>query len=85
MQINPNYSQGLFHLIISVPESTSIIIKLFDINGRHIKNILISELETGKHIFDIYLNNISQGIYLFKMETPKKTIYKKVPILILNN
>ena len=68
VQILPNPNEGIFNLMIEDVSSRDLNIGLFDLQGKRIENWNL-QTEIGKTYFPIHQSNLSQGVYLIKVES----------------
>lgn len=63
----------------NLPESSTISIDLFDIQGRKVENLLQNQPYTeGGHQVALKPHVITQGIYYLQLRTDKVTVYRKI-------
>ena len=79
IKIYPNPANNKLNIDLSFPSETKIKITLCDIMGNNIKTIDESYCSI-KHI-ESNVFDLSNGIYLLKIELPNKTIIKKIAIV----
>jgi hypothetical protein len=63
----PNPFSDQINLALVLEDSDQVLIKLYDQNGRMIKQILNSNLNAGEHVFDTDLSQLSSGVYYAKV------------------
>ena len=68
IQILPNPNEGVFNLMIEDEASRELNVGLFDLQGKRFENWQI-QTEVGKSFFPIHKTNLSQGVYLIKVES----------------
>ncbi|MBK9729795.1 MAG: T9SS type A sorting domain-containing protein [Chitinophagaceae bacterium] len=67
LEIYPNPSWGNTTLHFNFTQSSQVSIKIFDVNGKEISNVLNSSFEAGDHSIQINTASFSKGIYLVQM------------------
>ncbi|HRI84585.1 MAG TPA: T9SS type A sorting domain-containing protein, partial [Ignavibacteria bacterium] len=66
----------------TIPESNSISLNIYNLNGKLIKSILKNEYyEKGKYSINFNADDLSSGVYVYSIKY-KKYIYSKRMILI---
>jgi arylsulfatase A-like enzyme len=60
-----------------IPKTGRVKISLFDINGRYLYSILNRQLKTGYHQVRLSGNNLSSGIYFYRLQTNDVSISKR--------
>ncbi len=65
----------------SVPEDILVTIKIYDISGREIFTLLNNQVQAGYYTVTFDANNLSSGIYFYKIITPKFSDTKKMIVL----
>ncbi len=65
----------------AVPEQTFVAINVYNILGKKIELLLKKQMNPGNYEVGFNANNLSSGIYLYKLETAGKTITKKMILL----
>ncbi|MEO6166762.1 MAG: T9SS type A sorting domain-containing protein [Chitinophagales bacterium] len=69
---NPSSGNAFIHFSTGVPsnnltQSSNVAIKIFDVNGKEISNVVNETLEAGDHLFPINTTEFSKGIYFVQM------------------
>jgi len=77
----PNPFNSTTHLTYGCPENSDVLIKVIDMNGRLVQELVNYEVAAGIHTLTWEANNISAGIYLIQMET--STGFKSVVKVML--
>jgi hypothetical protein len=81
-QCYPNPFNPSTEIRFSLPEATSVSLKVFDINGRHITTLVNStELGSGYHNITFNGEAYSSGMYIYVLET-ENTINAQKMMLI---
>jgi hypothetical protein len=79
--IAPNPSLGNFSVNIDLKKSSGISFQLFDLTGKQIYYQNYHKQIAGKHIFNLKLNNIKNGIYILRINSDFGYISKKIEII----
>jgi hypothetical protein len=71
------------HTIVSynLPERSCISLKVFDILGNEIETLVNEEKQVGSHIIEFDGNNLTSGIYFYKLQAGNFTSTKKLILL----
>ncbi len=64
-----------------IPFDSNIELVLYDIKGQKIKTIYSGKKSAGAHSFTLYSDNLSSGIYLYRLKSNKINIIKKCLII----
>ncbi len=83
LQIYPIPGQALSDLNINLPmedDNGSLTIKLFDLNGRLIKDEFFNQLNEGANLLSFHLPDIESGLYLLHLKLPGQTINRQIMI-----
>jgi hypothetical protein len=68
-------------ITFDLPRSSFVELKIFDILGREISTLLNNELDAGKHIIKFSAENLSSGIYFYKISCGSFNEIKKMLFL----
>ena len=74
----------LYNLIIilyQVPERSIVSIKIYDVLGKEIANLVNEEKPAGEYELEFTANNLSSGIYFYKIEAGSFVETKKMILL----
>lgn len=77
----PNPANNSATFGYSLPESGTISLQLFDMQGRLIKTIFNGEQQQGIHTSEHDLTGIAQGLYVYTLTVGKKKMQKKLSII----
>ncbi|MDQ7816739.1 MAG: T9SS type A sorting domain-containing protein [Melioribacteraceae bacterium] len=75
-QNSPNPFNSITKIKFGLPESAHIKLIIYDILGREVSTLVNKELEAGYHE-----KNLSSGVYLYRLSTPKFTSVKKLLLM----
>jgi hypothetical protein len=65
----------------SVPQSSSVVVKIFDILGNEIKTLLNEEKSVGSYEITWYAENLPSGIYFYIIQAGSFVETKKMVLL----
>jgi hypothetical protein len=77
----PNPFNPTTKIIYSVPQSSEVIVKVFDILGNEIVTLVNEEKPIGTYTVDFNASNLPSGIYFYQLQTPNFTQTKKMILL----
>jgi len=69
-----------------LPEGSYVRISVFDINGRHVRDLINSDVSAGVHQLIWNADQVSAGVYMLQMKAEPingKAIFKEVKKVIL--
>jgi flagellar hook assembly protein FlgD len=80
-----NISPGLFNISYAIPERSLVEISVYSVNGRKIATLVKGTKDTGYYTVrwdgrSDTGSRVGSGIYIIKMETPKKIFTEKLII-----
>lgn len=76
--IYPNPSSGTFNLALSTASSADLVVELFDITGRQVKQLSFDGVNSG--VQPIGVNELSGGVYIVKVSQGDRSASKKLII-----
>jgi len=65
----------------TLPRSSSVAIKLFDLQGREIITLIDAKLPQGEHTVRFNANGISAGVYMYRLESNGVVISRKLNVM----
>lgn len=74
----PNPFNPATKISYTLPEASEISLKVFDILGKEITTLYSGKQNAGKHTIDFKPENLSSGTYIYRLETNKNVISKKM-------
>lgn len=77
----PNPFNPQTRINFDIPKSSFVTIRLFDILGREVKTLVSQSLNAGKYFTELNANNISGGVYFYKIEAGEFIDSKKLIIV----
>jgi photosystem II stability/assembly factor-like uncharacterized protein len=69
MQNYPNPANPTTKITFSIPQKTNVKLKLFSVTGEIVREIINEEKDKGIYTIELNLNELSSGIYFYKMTT----------------
>jgi len=73
---NPTTSIGF-----EVDQSSYVSLRVFDLQGRLVETLVSKTLPAGQHTVSFDAKNLASGMYLYRLETPKGMLTKKMMLL----
>lgn len=67
LQNYPNPFNPTTNINYYLPEAAKVTLNIYDILGRHIKTLVSSEQSAGQHSAIFNANNLSSGIYFYRL------------------
>ncbi|MCO6446366.1 MAG: T9SS type A sorting domain-containing protein [Ignavibacteriota bacterium] len=64
-----------------LPESDIVTLKIFNILGEEVSTLVNTELKAGKHEYQFNANNLSSGIYFYRIQAGSFTETKKMILI----
>jgi hypothetical protein len=64
-----------------LPNSSNVIIKVFDILGKEVSTLVNERIEAGYHQVEFNGGNLASGLYLYKIEADGFTEVKKMMLI----
>lgn len=84
MQNFPNPFNSETKINYRLPENSIVTLTIYDILGREVRKLINSENKTvGKYIFNIRVNDLSSGIYFYKLTAVGKKTYSDIKKMII--
>ncbi|MCL5030727.1 MAG: T9SS type A sorting domain-containing protein [Bacteroidetes bacterium] len=65
----------------SIPEDSHVMLKLYDMLGREVQTLINENRKAGTHNINFYADNLSNGVYLYKLTAGNYSDIKKMIIL----
>jgi len=81
LQNYPNPFNPTTKIRYSVPQSSNVIIKVFDILGNEIETLVNEEKQTGTYEISWYAANLPSGIYFYKIQSGSFVETKKMILI----
>jgi hypothetical protein len=76
--IYPNPFNPSTTIKIWIPQTGLVSIKLYDVSGKEVLNVLEATIEKGDHIYSLGGGNLSSGIYFLRMITGGNVLTKRI-------
>ena len=77
----PNPFNPATKINFDLPRSAFVSIKLFDILGREVKNLVNSNMDAGKYTIDLNASDLAGGVYFYRIETSEFSDTKKLMLI----
>jgi hypothetical protein len=77
----PNPFNPRTRILIGLPESSEITVRIFDLLGREVETLVESELPAGFHSIDFDGSRLSSGVYFYKLEAGEYMQTKRMVLL----
>ncbi len=77
----PNPFNPSTTISFTLPKSSAVSLKIFDILGHGIITLVDKKLSAGSHNYKFNAINLSSGIYIYELKTPDNFISKKMLLL----
>ena len=77
-QTYPNPFNPTTTISCALPEYSKVLLYIYDINGRNIKNIVDNNMKTGYHSVVWNADSYSSGVYFIKMVAGEYTSTQKL-------
>jgi hypothetical protein len=77
----PNPFNPATKIRYSIPQSSNVVIKVFDILGNEIETLVNEEKPTGEYEVDFNAGNLTSGIYFYKLQAGSFVQTKKMILL----
>lgn len=81
LQNFPNPFNPVTSIRFSIPVSSFVILKVFDILGNEITTLIEKKLSSGTHEVDFDAKNLKSGVYIFRLQTPSFDESRKMILL----
>jgi len=77
----PNPFNPTTKISYAIPKSGFVTLKIFDMLGREVANIVNTEKQAGSYIVDFDASNLSSGVYFYSIDVNGFTDIKKMTVL----
>ncbi len=77
----PNPFNPTTKISFSIPESGIVNLKIYDLLGGEVAELINSEMKTGNHSINFDASNLSSGMYFYKIETGSYSQTRKMMLL----
>jgi len=82
----PNPAENFVNITFVVPEKEKVVVSIWDLNGKLVKQLVYSRLNPRYYIYNWNLQNqlgekVQSGTYFIHLETNNKTLVKKLQII----
>lgn len=79
--VYPNPFNGTTNINFQLNKPCDVSLKLYDIQGRHVRSLINEEMNAGQHTFSLEIEDLSSGTYFVQMEAGNTVSVKKVMLL----
>ncbi|MBL0060179.1 MAG: T9SS type A sorting domain-containing protein [bacterium] len=77
----PNPFNASTTIEYSLPEATDVSLKLFNLAGQEVAVLASGAHAAGRHVVSLNANDLSSGIYFYRLESPMRSIQQKMILL----
>ena len=77
----PNPFNPATTIEFTIPESGEVSLKIFDILGREIADLINENMSAGKHSIRFNARNLNSGVYIYIINFKGKTLSRKMILL----
>jgi len=81
LQNYPNPFNASTNIVINIAHNEHVDLKIYNILGKVVCEIIKKELKTGTYIFKFNGSRLSSGIYFVRMETPEFSLKRKIMLI----
>jgi ligand-binding sensor domain-containing protein len=64
----PNPFNASTSVELTIPQTGSVSLGVYDVLGNEVKHVFTGELESGKHQMSVYANGLPNGVYYYKLQ-----------------
>ena len=79
--VRPNPIIHQAKILFTVAQNGQVSIRLYDVSGRLMKNIIQTRMDAGSHIVDLDTRGLAQGTYFLVLETSESKISQALVVL----
>lgn len=77
----PNPVQHITNIPFELPEDTFVSLKVYDLHGAEIAELVGNDLPRGKHSAEFNTGNLSKGVYFYSLKTDRFSAHKKMMLV----
>lgn len=77
----PNPFNPATKILFSIPKSEFVTVKIFDMTGKEIAQLVNNELKAGEYEYQFDGSKLSSGVYFYRITTPNFTETKKMTLV----
>jgi hypothetical protein len=82
LSCNPNPANGFSHISFNLNKSTDVSLKLIDLNGKVVENIINNQnKKEGEYNVLINMAKYAAGVYYLSLTTDKERLTEKIVII----
>lgn len=76
----PNPAKGITSITFSLPERGPADIRVYDISGRVVAEIVKGEYDAGPHEIELNVDNLADGVYVYRLTAAGDTLVRKMVV-----
>src|SRR5690606_3087776 len=77
----PNPFNPETRIRFGIARTEAVVIDIYSITGQRIRQLELGVLQAGSHTIPIYMNGLSNGVYLYRIKTPSFQAVKRMTLL----
>jgi len=77
----PNPFNPVTTIEFSINRPGRVTLKIFDLLGREVLNLLDQNLSTGTHSFTVNASNLTSGVYFYQLKTAQNSLVRKMTLI----
>ena len=77
----PNPFNPTTSISFSLNEATNVSLSIFNVIGEKVVELINQKMEAGFHTAEFDASDLNSGIYIYRLQTEKNTLTKKMTIL----
>ncbi len=81
IQVWPNPSSAIITASITLANASNLDVRLYDINGKEVKNIFSGNASSGVRSMDIDLSGLASGTYILAASIPGQIVESRVSVI----
>jgi hypothetical protein len=81
LSVWPNPAKTTSSIYIELMESGTTLVQVFNILGEKVKDVYVGYLDSGQHVFNVNVDDLSSGNYLVKVSQAANTTTKKLQVI----
>ena len=80
-QNHPNPFNPSTSINFNIPVSAQVTLKVFDVSGKEVANLVDNYLEAGRHSINFDASSLSSGVYYYKLASGSNVSMKKMLLI----
>jgi len=77
----PNPVKSGTTISFSIPETSNVVLAVYDLTGKKLMNLVNGRQEKGTHVMNFDLNRVQSGIYTYRLDAGKLSETKKLIVI----